>query len=61
VQGFATALEAGHALRELVHEGDVLLIKGSQSMRMERIVEVLLEDLSDARLLVRQDREWKRR
>ncbi len=61
VQGYTTALEAGHKLRELVREGDVLLIKGSQSMRMERIVEVLLEDPSDARLLVRQDREWKRR
>lgn len=59
--GFESSLEAGHALAEIVKEGDVVLIKGSQSMRMERIVEVLLADPADARLLVRQDTEWKRR
>lgn len=61
VQGFATAVEAAHALREIVQEGDVVLIKGSQGMRMERVVEQLLMDPRDARLLVRQDKEWKRR
>lgn len=59
--GFETSREAGHALAQMVKEGDVILIKGSQSMRMERIVEVLLADPADARLLVRQDTEWKRR
>lgn len=59
--GFATSIEAGHSLRELIQEGDVVLVKGSQSMRMERIVEVLLNDPNDTKLLVRQDREWKRR
>ncbi len=61
VQGFGTSTEAAHALTELVQEGDVVLIKGSQGMRMERVVEVLLADPRDARLLVRQDKEWKRR
>ena len=61
VRGFATSLEASHALQESVEEGDVLLIKGSQGMRMERVVEQLLADPSDAQLLVRQDKEWKRR
>jgi len=59
--GFETSVEAGHALAGIVKEGDVILIKGSQSMRMERIVEALLADPMDARLLVRQDTEWKRR
>lgn len=59
--GFATSLEAAHALLEEVQEGDVILVKGSQGMRMERISEALLADKGDARHLVRQDTEWKRR
>ena len=61
VLGFATSIEAAHALAELVREGDVVLVKGSQGMRMERISEALIADKSDARFLVRQDKEWKRR
>ncbi len=59
--GFETSLEAAHALLEEVREGDVVLIKGSQSVRMERITEALLFDPADVRHLVRQDKEWKKR
>jgi len=59
--GFETSIEAGHALLEEVAEGDVVLIKGSQGVRMERITEVLLQDPVDVRHLVRQDKEWKKR
>ena len=53
---------AGKELKNLVGEGDIILLKGSQSVRMERAVEELLHDPEDARrLLVRQEREWKRR
>lgn len=61
VRGFSTSIEAAHALKSEVREGDVILVKGSQGMRMERIVEVLIENPEDAKLLVRQDKEWKRR
>ena len=40
-------------------EDDVVLVKGSQSMRMEKVVEeVMLEPEKAADLLVRQEREW---
>jgi UDP-N-acetylmuramoyl-tripeptide--D-alanyl-D-alanine ligase len=61
VLAFDTAREAVAPLRALVSHGDALLIKGSQSMRMERLVEALLSDPLDAAKLVRQDKEWKRK
>ncbi|MDB5237512.1 MAG: UDP-N-acetylmuramoylalanyl-D-glutamyl-2,6-diaminopimelate--D-alanyl-D-alanyl ligase [Parcubacteria group bacterium] len=53
--------EAALVLKEIVTQGDVVLIKGSQSVRTERIVESLLASPEDRTLLVRQDAEWKRR
>ncbi len=42
-------------------EGDLILVKGSQAARMERIVESLLDVPEKANdLLVRQDAHWKR-
>jgi UDP-N-acetylmuramoyl-tripeptide--D-alanyl-D-alanine ligase len=61
VRCFDTARDAAEALREEVKEGDAILIKGSQSMRMERVVEALLGDPTDAVYLVRQDREWRKK
>ncbi len=58
---FATAREAGEALLGIVQTGDVVLVKGSQSIRTERIVEALLADKSDVVHLVRQEKAWKRR
>jgi UDP-N-acetylmuramoyl-tripeptide--D-alanyl-D-alanine ligase len=59
---FETATEAGETLRDLVRAGDAVLVKGSQSMRMEKTVEALLEDPKEAhKLLVRQEREWRGR
>ena len=38
---FATSAEAGEFLSKLVAQGDVLLVKGSRGVKMERIVEAL--------------------
>lgn len=61
VLSFENASEAVEPVAELLKDGDVVLVKGSQGMRMERIVERLLEDPRDAASLARQDTEWKKR
>jgi UDP-N-acetylmuramoyl-tripeptide--D-alanyl-D-alanine ligase len=54
--------EAAELLRGIVQEGDIVFVKGSQSMRMERVVAALLADPDTApRLLVRQEKEWQER
>lgn len=56
---FDTAREAAEALREMVSAGDAVLVKGSQSIRMERIAEAILAEDEDSRKLVRQESEWR--
>ena len=58
---FDNASSAALALPNLIKEGDVILVKGSQSVRTERIVEALLANPSDSSLLVRQEPEWKKK
>ncbi len=46
-------------LKNLIQEGDIILIKGSQSIRMEKIVkEIMAESQRAGELLVRQEEEW---
>jgi UDP-N-acetylmuramoyl-tripeptide--D-alanyl-D-alanine ligase len=52
---------AATLVSELVQEGDVVLLKGSQSTRMERTVKVLLRNHEDEDKLVRQGSEWEQR
>lgn len=59
---FPTAGAAAAELPSVVQENDVILLKGSQSVRVERVTKALLADPSRAsELLVRQEPEWQRR
>lgn len=50
---------AGRALQNIIRPGDVVLVKGSQGMRMEKIVEeVMREPQKAGELLCRQSSEW---
>ena len=49
-------------LEGIVEEGDIVLVKGSQGVRLERAVEAIMADKSSAsHLLCRQEKEWKNR
>lgn len=57
-----TSIDAGKELVKMLEPGDVVYVKGSQSMRMERAIEMILAKNHDPRsVLVRQEDEWKRR
>ncbi len=57
---FLNSQEAGNFIKNFVQKDDIILVKGSQGMRMERIVEmILLDQKNKEKLLVRQDEEWK--
>lgn len=59
IHEFDSAYDAADFLKDFVRKGDMVLIKGSQGMRMERIVaSVLLDQEHKSKLLVRQDKEW---
>jgi UDP-N-acetylmuramoyl-tripeptide--D-alanyl-D-alanine ligase len=55
-----SALAAAEHMQSIIKTGDVILIKGSQGMRMERAVEALMAEPERAsELLVRQESHWK--
>jgi UDP-N-acetylmuramoyl-tripeptide--D-alanyl-D-alanine ligase len=57
---FDTAEEAGIFIKDKINSGDVILVKGSQSMRMEKVVlKIMAEPERAEELLVRQGQEWK--
>ncbi len=50
----------GRKLQEKIKEGDLILIKGSQGMRMEKAVEEIMADpLKAEYFLCRQNKDWK--
>jgi UDP-N-acetylmuramoyl-tripeptide--D-alanyl-D-alanine ligase len=59
---FDDSADAGLVLSERLQVGDVVLIKGSQGIRMEKAVAaVMAEPRRAAELLVRQEEEWAER
>ncbi len=62
IRSFNRAEEAGVFLQEEIKFGDLILLKGSQGMRLERVVEeIMAEPLRATELLVRQDKSWENR
>lgn len=52
--------EAGKFLQNRLQPGDLILVKGSQGIRMEKIVKEIMADPQNApKLLVRQETAWK--
>src|SRR3989338_4339339 len=59
---FSGSAEAGEAVKNIIQEGDLILVKGSQSARMEKVVEIIMAHPEDKdKLLVRQEEEWKKK
>ncbi len=56
---FDHSREAGVWLQNQIGEGDTILVKGSQGIRMEKVVEeIMLRPELKAELLCRQEKEW---
>lgn len=59
---FEDSVEAGKYLQDHLKAGDIVFIKGSQGMRMEKVVEeIMAHPEAKAKLLVRQETEWQDR
>ncbi|MCK5212162.1 hypothetical protein KAJ89_05670, partial [Candidatus Parcubacteria bacterium] len=57
---FAYSDQAGRFIQDRIKEGDLVLVKGSQGVRMEKIVlEIMADPLRAEELLVRQEKTWK--
>jgi len=58
---YASSGEALEDMDRILKEGDIVLVKGSQGMRMEKITEEIMAHPEQAKeLLVRQDGGWKK-
>lgn len=59
VYEFATSEQASIFMAEHLKENDIVLVKGSQSTRMERVVEAIMANPENRKkVLVRQEEEW---
>ncbi len=62
IHQYETIEDAMAEVPRMITHGDVILVKGSQSMRAEKLVALLLEDRTQAgEVLVRQDSMWERK
>jgi UDP-N-acetylmuramyl pentapeptide synthase len=59
---FPDPVSAARVAADIIRDGDLVLVKGSRGMRMEKVSEVLLRDPGDAAtLLCSQSRAWRSR
>jgi UDP-N-acetylmuramyl pentapeptide synthase len=59
---YEDSVSAGRELQNYLAPGDVVLVKASQGIRAERVVEEIMAHPEEAyELLVRQDEEWLKR
>ncbi|HEY9586243.1 MAG TPA: Mur ligase family protein [Candidatus Paceibacterota bacterium] len=57
---YENSVEAGKEIQNFIKTGDILLVKGSQGVRMEKCVEeIMAQPERKEELLVRQSKEWK--
>jgi UDP-N-acetylmuramoyl-tripeptide--D-alanyl-D-alanine ligase len=57
---FSNPWEVGKFLKKNIKRGDLILLKASQGIRLERAIKQIMLDPNQAeKLLVRQGREWK--
>lgn len=62
IESFDSSQEASLFVKNILKEGDLILLKGSQSVRVERVTKELLIHPEHADvLLVRQSSEWSKR
>lgn len=58
---FNNPVIAGEFVEDSLQAGDLILVKGSQGMRMEKVTEKILDNFEDGnKKLVRQDKIWKK-
>ena len=56
---YSRSPEAGKFIQKQMSQGDIILIKGSQGSRMEKVTKEIMSDPSHAsELLVRQTKKW---
>lgn len=56
---FSSHQDLNNFLKNHLSKNDIVLIKGSQGARMEKIVKEILKNPSDINNLVRQDKQWQ--
>ncbi len=59
---FSNPISVGEKLVQTIQAGDVVLVKGSQGMRMEKVLEKIIANPKNAKkILCRQSSSWRRR
>ena len=62
IYNFDSSKTVAKFLEGIVREGDIVLLKGSQGVRLERAVEAIMAHKEDKKkVLCRQDKEWQNR